>query len=306
MTISNFSADEYHSCLIFIKLLLQINQRSMNNAILVPTDLSVNSKAGIRFALQLARQSKRSLVFLNCIQLLKPTRWSEATYNAYVEKELETAQKMLDKFIRGISKSTGSRGPRTQNIVMLSADVQKSIIDTALDIKAQAICMSTRGAGRLKKMIGTNASGIIHNSPVPVFVVPKNYRTNPITHILYSSDLSQLATELKEVSNFSKMLKAKVTVVHYDYLADVDEARLKLEKVAKRFKRPGVAFRFQKFNIDKSLGQHLVIDMKKSKASLAALFTDQKRGWFDKLFLSSRSEAMAFDSKIPLLVFPKA
>lgn len=284
----------------------KVNSRNMNNAILVPTDLSVNSKAGVRFALQLAKQSKSPLVFLYCIQLLKPTRWSEATYNTYVEKELEAARKMLDRFISGISRSTGSKGLRTENVVMLSTDVQKSIIDTALQIKAKAICMSTRGAGKLKKMMGTNASGIIHNSPIPVFVVPKNYRTSQIAHILYSSDLSQLAAEMKEVSNFAKMLKARVTVVHYDYLADVDEARIKLEKVAKRFKRPGVSFQFQKFNIDKSLGHHLVNDMKKSRASIAALFTNQKRGWFDKLFLSSRTEAVAFDSKVPLLVFPKA
>lgn len=306
MIINNFYADENHSTLIFIQLLLCGQLKIMNNTILVPTDLSVNSKAGIRFALQLARQSKSSLVFLYCMHLMKPTRWSEATYDAYVRKEVEAGQKMLDRFINGIYRSAGVRRSRTENTVVHSTDVQKSIIDTALQIKAKAICMSTRGGGKIKKIVGTNASAIIHNSPIPVFVIPKNYRTNPIKHVLYSSDLSRLAPEMKEVINFSKLLKARVTVVHYDYLADVDEARIKLEKVAKRFKRPGVAFRFQKFNIDKSLGHHLGNDMKKFKASLAALFTDQKRGWFDKLFLSSRTEAVAFDAKIPLLVFPKA
>lgn len=277
----------------------------MNNTILVPTDLSVNSKAGIRFAIQLAKQSKSALVFYYCVPLMKPTRWSEVTYNAYIERELDAAGKMLDSFINGIYKSAGARKTRTTNIVRHSTDVQKAILDYALEIKAKAICMSTRGAGRLRKIMGTHTSGIIQNSPVPVFVVPKNYRTTPVNHILYSSDLNQLAAELKQVQHFSKPLKAKITICHYDYLADVDESRAKLEKVARRFKRPGVNFIFQKFNIDKSLGQHLVSDMKKSKASIAALFTDQKRGWFDKLFLSSRAESVAFDSKIPMLVFPK-
>ena len=277
----------------------------MNNTILVPTDLSVNSKAGVRFALQLAKQSKSSLVFLYCMHIMKPTRWSEATYNAYAGREVEAGRRMLERFINGIYRSAGAGRSRPEIAVVYSTDVPNSIIDTALQIKAKAICMSTRGAGKLKKIVGTNASAIIHDSPIPVFVVPRSYRTSPVKHILYSSDLSRLAREIKEVSSFAKLLKARLTVVHYDYLADVDEARIKLEKVAKRHKRPGVTFKFQKFNIEKSLGQHLVNDMRKSKASLVALFTDQKRGWFDRLFLSSRTEAMAFDSKIPLLVFPK-
>ncbi|MEX1240893.1 MAG: universal stress protein [Cyclobacteriaceae bacterium] len=277
----------------------------MNNTILIPTDLSVNSKAGIRFAVQLARQGKNPLVFYHCLPLMKPTSWSEATYTAYVKKEEEGARKSLDKFVRGVYQSAGRRSGKFACVVKHSTNVQQAIIDYASEIKATAICMSTRGAGRLKKIMGTHASGIIHASPIPVFVIPKNYRATPITHILYASDLNAIGAELKEVKKFSGKLKAKVTVYHYDYLADVEEAKKKLEKMAGRYKQPDIDFKFQKFNIDKSLGQHLNADMRKSKASLAVLFTNQKRGWFDRLFLSSRAADTVFDSKVPLLIFQK-
>lgn len=276
----------------------------MNNTILVPTDLSVNSKAGIRFALQLAQQSKSSLVFYHCLQLMKPTRWSEATYNAYVKKEEEGARKLLDKLVRSALQSPGRRG-KFECVVQHSTDVRQAIINYALQIKATAICMSTRGAGRLKKIMGTHASGIVRASPIPVFVIPMNYRATPISHILYASDLNAIGAELKEVKKFSGKLKAKVTVYHYDYLADVEQAKKKLEKMADRYRRPDIDFKFQKFNTDKSLGQHLNADMRRSKASLAVLFTDQKRGWFDKLFLSSRAADAVFDSKVPLLILQK-
>jgi len=273
--------------------------------ILVPTDFSVNSKAGIRFAVQLAKQARISLVFYHCVPYLKPTRWSDARYDAYVKEEKEGARKRMVSFINAIYQNTGARRSRIEYAIEQSSDVQTAIMDYALQIRATAICMGTRGAGRFKKILGTHASGIINTSSIPVFVIPKNYRRSVVKHVLYSSDLNQIGAELNQVRNFAKLLKAKISVYHYDYLADVEEARKKLEKVAERYKHADIKFRFQKFNVDKSLAQHLEKDVQRSKASLAVLFTDQKRGWFDKLFLPSKSAEFVFDSKVPLLIFPK-
>ena len=275
----------------------------MANTILVPTDFSVNSKGGIRFALQLASQSKMFLVFYHCIPYMKPTRWSDATYDAYVKEEKENARKELVKLIKSVSPSV--KRSVAEFVVQQGTDVREAIVGYAQEIKASAICMSTRGAGRLSKIIGTHTSGIINTSPIPVFVIPKNYRKTPLKHILYASDLNQIKQELKQVRDFAKRFNAKISVYHYDYLADVDAAKKKLEQVAKRYERPDIKFKFQKFNVDQSLGQHLVKDVRRSKAALAILFTNQKRGWFDKLFLSSKSVDAALDSKVPLLVLPK-
>ena len=277
----------------------------MKNLILVPTDLSANSRAGIRFAIQLAKQGQASLLFYHCISLMKPTRWSEATYAAYVKVQQDEALQELRNFVRDVYRSAGLRATNLRCIVQVSNDFQEAVIDSATSVKATAICMSTRGAGRLKKILGTHASGLIHASPVPVFVIPERYQRKPITRILYASDLNAIGAELKEVKKLSSMLKAKVSVYHYDYLADVEESQVKLGKVARRYKRPGIDFTFRKFNIDKSLGQHLNEDMRKSKASLAILFTDQKRGWFDRVFLSSRAAEAVFVSKVPLLIARK-
>lgn len=278
----------------------------MSNKILVPTDLSVNSKSGLRFAIQLTEQGKNTLVFYHCLPLMKPTRWSENTYEAYVKREEAAAGASLDKFVRGVYRSMGKTPPpKFQCVVQQGTDVQRAITTYASSIGASAICMATRGAGRLKKIIGTNASGIIHTSSIPVFVIPKNYRNSPVTHILYASDLNALGAELKEVKRYASRLKAKLSVYHYDYLADLEEAREKFEKMARRYKKPGVDFQFRKYNIDRSLGQHLNADIRKSKATLAVLFTDQKRGWFDRLFLSSRAADAVFETKIPLLILRK-
>jgi len=276
------------------------------NAILVPTDLSGNSRAGMRFAIGLAAQTKQPLIFYHCLQYLRPTRWSEAQYESYRDAETSKATLTLRKFVTDVYKSARGIKPSFECFVEQQPDPSKAIIDYALSTGASAICMSTRGAGRLRKLVGSHASRLIQESPVPVFVIPETYRRSPLKHLLYASDLNAIGAELKHVREVAKSLRAKVSVVHYDFLADVADARKKLEALAEKYKAPGVTFRFRKYDVGKSLGQHLIRDMKAYKPSLVVLFTDQKRGWFDRLFLASKSVGVAYESRIPLLIIPKA
>lgn len=277
----------------------------MSKKVLVLTDLSTNSKAGMRFGLQMAAQTKASLVFFYCMPNLKPTRWSDARHDLYLKAEMEKGRKALEKFVAGVYKSAGIKKPVYECVVQQRTDIQSAIIKYAVKINADAICMSTRGAGRLKKIIGSRASGIIQKSSVPAYIIPQSYRRSPIKKIFYASDLNQIGSELIQVRNIAKQYKAKVLVYHYDHMIDVAEAQKKLKRVAMRYKYPNVKFKFEKYNIDKSLAYHIKKDMKKSKASLAILFTDQKRGWFDRLFLSSKTVDVAYASNIPLLAIPK-
>lgn len=277
----------------------------MKKTILVPTDLSSNSKAGIRFAIQLAGQGKYSLVFLYCIPYLKPTRWSDARYAAFAEKERQDAHREALAFIRDTYGRSGGRIPKINCIVTQSADAARAIIDHAEEIGATAICMGTRGAGRLKKLIGNHASAIISSSPVPAFIVPGNYRRTGIKNLAYASDMENVGKELKVVKILARLLDARVSVLHYNYLADVPEAEKKLRSKASRYKSADVKFHFRKLDITRPWSVQLMKDLRILRASLAVLFTDRKRGWFDKIFLSNRTKEVAFQTRLPLLVYAK-
>jgi nucleotide-binding universal stress UspA family protein len=275
------------------------------NKIMVTTDFSVNSKAGIRFALQLAKQTKSKLIFFHSQELPKPTRWSLEKYNSYVAVELKKTHARLRQFIDTISHQTGLKASEAQFVVAEGYEVDHAVIDFAKHIKANYICMSTRGAGALKKLIGTTASAILTTSPIPVIVVPKTYRVSPISHILYSSDFNNLKGEINRVVGFAKPLKAKVSVYHYDFLLPLKEVKIKLEKMAARHASKSVTFQFRKLRVENSLSNHLQKDIKKSRPNLVVLFTKQNRGWYERIFLSSKSAALSFNSKTPLLVFKK-
>ncbi len=272
---------------------------------MVTTDFSVNSKAGIRFALQLAKQTKSKLIFFHSLELPKPTRWSLEKYNSYAAVELKKTHLRLKQFVDKISLQTGLKARETQFVVAEGYKVDHVVIDFAKHIKANYICMSTRGAGTLKKLIGTTASAILTTSPIPVIVVPKTYRVRPISHILYSSDFNNLQGEINKVVGFVRPLKARVSVYHYDFLLPLKAAKIKLEKMAAKYISKSVKFYFRKLHIENSLSHHLQKDIKNSRPSLVVLFTKQNRGWYERIFLSSKSAALSFDTKTPLLVFRK-
>jgi nucleotide-binding universal stress UspA family protein len=279
----------------------------MPNKIVVPTDFSANSKAGIRFAIQLASQNPAStdLVFYHCMELLKPMRWTDAQYASYVKKHLDSTRDQLVLFVEKTCEQMGAKKPKFECVVREESDPKKAVIEFAKEIKASAICMATRGAGKLKKIIGTNSSGILATSPVPVYVIPSTYRKGTVKDIIYASDLENVPAELKRVNEVARPLKANVAVYHYTEKIEEPATRKKLLLVQDGNKKAGVAFHFQKLEDDQTFAEQLETDLRKSKASMAVLFTNQKRGWFDKVFQSSQSAEVSFNSKVPLLVFAK-
>lgn len=275
------------------------------NKILVTTDFSVNSKAGIRFALQLEKQTKCKLIFYHTQEILQPTRWSTDKYQAYAGEELRKTHTKLMHFVKSLYRQTGFASREVQCVVAEGSTVDRSVIEYAKQIRAKYICMSTRGAGALKKLMGTNATDILTAAPIPVIVVPKNYRISPVSHILYSSDWDNLTGELKKVEAFAKPLKAKISVYHYDFLLPLNETRLKLERQAAKHTSGNVKFYFQKLHIEHSLTRHLQKAIRNSRPSLVVLFTKQNRDWYERIFLSSKSASLSFETKIPLLIFKK-
>jgi hypothetical protein len=122
---------------------------------------------------------------------------------------------------------------------------------------------------------------------------------------LYASDLNALSGELAKVKKFAASVKARVTVLHYDYLYQLEEVRAKFDKISMRQQTPGVKFYLEQFNIENSLSLHLKNAVKKFNPSIVVLFTKQNRDWFERLLLSSKSAEVSFDTKKPLLIYGK-
>jgi len=271
--------------------------------ILVTTDYSTNSKAGVRFAIQFASQSPAEIIFYHVHEGVADNNWNPKKKNENPDHDLRLEK--LQKFISSIYTSSDLPLVKFRCIVEVGFDTNNMILNFAQQCKANYICISTRGGGTLKKLLGTTTSALIEKSTTPVLVVPKTYRIKPINEIWYSSDLANLKSELNTVQKFAAPFSADVHVYYYDYMAEVEEIMDRLNKLAAKFVSKGTFFHFRKMKIDKSISEHLQNDMTNHKPSIVVLFTKQNRSWIDRLFYRNNTKEVTFDAKTPLLVLKK-
>jgi nucleotide-binding universal stress UspA family protein len=273
--------------------------------ILVTTDLSANSKSAIRFALQLASQTKCDLVFYHIFEGVENNIWNPKSGNKNVKSTRDSNLEKLNKLVLSVYSECNIPVKKIKCVSETGIDVNSMINSYAKKNAMDYICIATRGGGVIKKIIGTNTSLLIQNSPVPVIVIPKGYKVKPINSILYSSDLANLKLELAEVKKFAKPLLAEINVYNYDYLADVEEIKTKLDKIGLKHKSAGVNFYFKKLNIENTIANHLQGDASKTKPSILILFTKQNKNWYERLFLRQNTKEVTFDTKTPLLILRK-
>lgn len=273
--------------------------------LIVTCDFSVNSTAGIRFAIQLASQHPAQLVFLHVIELTVPVKWNDIKAKIRADAEITRTEERLRQFVSTVYRDARVRPKTIDCVVRYGAPVSETIVEVANERKADYLCMSTRGAGRLRRIIGTHTSAALRCSPLPVFAIPRNYRRTAVRHILYASDLSALAQELKKVRQIAALLQAKVSVLHYDYFIELKESREDFEKVTRRYQSSDVEFHLQQFDLEQSLASHLKKAIRKYRPELIVLFTHPHRNWFQRVLLGSRSADISYDTRKPLLVFPR-
>ena len=274
--------------------------------ILVTTDLSNKSKAGLLFAIQLASQTKFELTFLHVYNILIPTAWHIKRVEEYEKTETKILQDKLNGFVDKIYKGLGMPKTNINCVVHSSLYPHVAIMEYAKENKFNFICMSTRGAGNFERFLGTNTSNIINNSDVPVIAIPHNYKSAKITSILYASDLANLEKELKSIVDFAKPLKSEVELLHFTTpLETVIDSKI-LEIAIRKLSKYDVKMNIKNTDVAETMIANLERALKNTKPSMLIMFTEQNRTLFQKIFLSSASAEYSFNAKIPLLVFNKS
>ncbi len=139
----------------------------------VTTDFSANSKAAIRFAIQFAKENPSEIVFYNIFEGVADNNWDpKKKLTSHKEERLVK----LNKFIETIYKENAIKPGNYKCLVDIGIDTKNLILASAKKNKANLICISSRGGGVLKKLLGSTTSVLTELSPIPVIVVPKGYK----------------------------------------------------------------------------------------------------------------------------------
>ncbi|HEY9178466.1 MAG TPA: universal stress protein [Flavipsychrobacter sp.] len=275
------------------------------NRILVTTDLSANSRVGLRFAIKLAEQKKMELVFLYVHQVLRASTWSDAKYESFVSEDKANIMTELTSFVSATYKQMKVTPGKYKCDVHHMFGVVEGIIKYAGENNCSYICIATRGAGTVKKLFGTNTASLIKNSPIPVICVPTAYKAKPVTKLLYASDMADYEKEIPRVLAFAKPLKANVELLHLSFPYEMEADKQVAQKDLKKKFKYDIGIHYEARDLDNSLMTDLENAVKKAKPSLVVMFTKQDRSLFERIFLGSATAQFSFSSNVPLLVFKK-
>jgi nucleotide-binding universal stress UspA family protein len=273
--------------------------------ILATTDFSVNSKAGIRFAIQLASQQACEITFFHSYHIMKPSIWDARRFSSYEKSESVKIKKKLEKFVAAIYKALDTKPEKVHYVISCSFVIDSNIIKYATDHQFDFICISRRGEGKLKKLFGTNTTNLIQRSQVPVIAVPHNYKSSKIKSVLYASDLANLKQEMDKTVAFAKPLGASIELLHLNYPSDSSDNMKTIEEVIKKYPKTSISYRLENIDLIYNLITNLENIIKKTNPSILVMFTDQDLDFFEKLFLSSSTAEFSLRSSVPLLVFKK-
>ena len=271
--------------------------------ILVTTDFSANSKAAIRFAIQVASQWEVSLTFLHVQHVMRMTSWNEATHAAYEKNEVAKARKTLDDFIESIYETLKISPQNYTCVIHNSPFVDSTIMDYAADRAFDFICISARGAGMVEKLFGTTTANLINQSTVPIIAVPGNYRADKVASILYASDLSDLKFQLTRVVDFARPLGATVELIHFSGLSEPVTDPEIIGMDVQKFTDYPVEVQLKPRDLSVTLADDIESAINVRKPSMLIMFTKQNEGFFARLFLSGNSVDCLFLTTVPLLVF---
>ena len=274
--------------------------------ILVTTDFSTHSKAGMRFAVQLAAHKKAELVFFHCFQAMLPTTIQGEFVDTSIQQQTADLLKRLEKFVAGVYQKMETTPEKYRCVVMENLNPDNAILEYAMQHAVDSICISTRGAGKMERLLGTNTGKIILKSPVPVFAVPHNYRTRPFKKILYASDLEDMDNEMDTVAALARSLNLQLDIAHFYYPGEIKVEPAVLTKLWREKLKQLDTIHLEPFDVEKGFARQLDGLIKKVKPSLVVFFTHTNRTWFDKLFSISRSESFSFVAKVPMLVYRKS
>lgn len=247
--------------------------------ILVPFDFSEPAINALRFALELASQSKGTVFLLNVIHLpviqdsmLMPV----ITFEHYFMKGLQ--EKLILELNNLIAKYNENSVKAESNVEFGS--IAQTITKFAENNLIDLIVMGSHGASGLREyVIGSNAEKVVRYSSAPVLII-KNYSQSSIENIVFPNTLETENQEglIKKVKELQSFFNATVHILFVNTPTNFNSdlpTLSRLEAFAKRF-----MFKNYTINIfNHTFEEGGILDFTKSiKGDLIAMGTHGRKG----------------------------
>jgi len=275
-------------------------------AILLPTDFSPTAKNAAIYALKLAQQlGVKKLVLYH-------------SYEIPVSVDpLAPAMQMLDMESLKKSSQEGINNFEMQvkafaNDVIIEKINEYGALAEGLDevcskVNAGLVVMGITGGGMLEeKLIGSNTISVAKNTNCPVIIVPTNAKFTRIESIMLTSDFDKADSTIpvEPIRKIVQETKAKLFVFHLEEQTD---------EYAVTYPGNVMGESYALYTLLQDLAPQYHFSKNKNFVEAINEFATEngidliisipkKHGFFESLFTSSHTKALAFHSHVPLMV----
>lgn len=263
--------------------------------ILVLTDFSPNARKAVEYAAGFARKLQAHLIFLHVI----PRRlFEENDASAETSRlmRVHAVEKTLKKIISEVNY-----GDISVSYDYLYGSCTEALQTFTAGRSVDLIIIGAKGANNNKnKLMGDTAYSIIHQSNIPVLVVPERAFFTNISNIFYVSDLKNVNQEAAHLVPFARLFHASINIVHV------------VPEFVKESNPEGIAdflnreFNYNKFNLAIIKNEDSVLALQQylyeNRAEVLAMFLHGSN-ILDSLYEKSRNSEVVFSNKLPMLIF---
>ncbi len=277
--------------------------------ILVPTDFSATAEKALVFALNFAsRRGGKITLYHNYLPLENTFIDTDQSRKKYNDDNTSKCQAKLQE----LKDKYASTYPHTQVDLALE---RTPLIDHLLKFiqhhGINLVIMGTQGATGLKKVIvGSVASAMLEKSPVPVLLVPENYKDEEISKILFATSASNLEeSALGLTLEFAKAFQAEVNFVHvflYGPNKVLDEKEVKLyDEYSVKLRQKFSDFPLNFSSVESYYTEEAMEHLHDKIPYDLLVMVKRKKNFLQKLLVKSFTRDMAHVSSFPLLVIPE-
>lgn len=167
--------------------------------------------------------------------------------------------------------------------------------------KYDYVVMGTMGKAESNWFLGSTALEVTRDSPVPVFVIPKDAKFRTLSKIIYTSDL-HIADSLmiNNLVSVAKLKNASITILHVDTVSKNTNGSIEeLEKMIKESAYESINFvELEGEEIEKT-----IIDYIDDVHADLLVITTRTTTFFKKIFHRSHTKKILLQSHFPMLIY---
>jgi len=273
--------------------------------ILVTTDFSQNSIAAVRLAIELACKGSYAITFFHVCHLMQPTLWNDHKYQSYEKRNIILSRKKLKFFINEVFDEIDGPPITCKYDIINAAPASKGIMQYAKQHKFDFICISTNGASRFRRMLGSVVSQLVNHCDTQLIIVPARYRPGSIGAVVWASDFSNIEKEIKQVDEFTRSITTNLILLHLLGAEDANiDSTLTEQMIKKRTDYP-VKLILKLVDWSKPLTENIQTAVQNLAPCLLVMFSNQHKTMLEKILFPSVTAAYLFNSVTPLVIFKK-